>query len=122
MTFIKFLGVGGFATLVQYLLLVVLVETGLLSAAPASAIGYICASLVNYLLNYYLTFGSNARHQVAGVKFALVAVTGLGLNTALVYLLAHLLGVYYLFSQVLATLAVLFWNFFAHKHWTYKVA
>lgn len=121
MTFIKFLGVGGIATSVQYLLLLFFVEFGLFSAAVASAVGYVCASVVNYLLNYYLTFRSDAKHHVAGLKFIVVVFVGLILNTTLMYLFVNILEIYYVISQLIATLNVLLWNFFANKNWTYKV-
>ncbi len=76
MKFIKFLGVGSFATVIQYGILVLLVETGLAVALTASTIGYIVSSAFNYTLNYYFTFRSEARHQAAALKFSVVGGYG----------------------------------------------
>lgn len=120
MHFVKFVGVGGVATLLQYAILILLVETSVAVPAVASTIGFIISGMCNYLLNYYFTFGSSAKHQIAAAKFVMVASAGLTLNTTVVYLLTEKLAIYYIFAQILATLIVLLWNFFAHKHWTYK--
>lgn len=120
MSFLKFLGVGGTATLLQYIILILLVEAG--SAAPvvASTIGFVISCMYNYLLNYYFTFGSKAKHHIAAVKFATVAIIALAINSTMLYLLTEKFSFYYLFAQLASTTAVLLWNFFAHKHWTYK--
>lgn len=120
MKFFKFLGVGGVATAIQYGILIVLVETGLAVAFIASTIGYIVSGAFNYTLNYYFTFQSSASHKSAAVKFAIVALIGLGINSALVFLMTEVGSIYYLVAQIIATVAVLLWNFTAHQFWTYK--
>lgn len=122
MKFVKFLGVGGTATAIQYGILILLVEMNLAAPVIASTVGYIVSSAANYLLNYYFTFASNARHGAAVVKFFIVASAGLGINTVLLYLMTEIASAYYLLAQVIATGAVLFWNFFIHRHWTYASA
>lgn len=120
MKFFKFLGVGGVATAIQYGILILLVETGLAIAVVASTIGYIISGVLNYTLNYYYTFQSEAKHHSAVVKFIVVAAVGLGINSALVFLLTEVVSLYYLVAQIIATVAVLLWNFTAHLFWTYK--
>jgi len=120
MRFIKFLGVGGTATALQYGLLILLVEANLAPAVIASGISYAVSSVLNYLLNYYFTFNSDAHHHRALLKFIAVACVGLSINTSLIYILIEQISIHYLIAQALATLTVLLWNYFAHKHWTYK--
>lgn len=122
MKFIKFVGVGGTATAIHYAILILLVELDWASAVTASAAGYVISSVVNYLLNYYLTFSSTARHSIATVRFLIVASAGLAINSALIYLMADIAGLYYLAAQVIATFIVLLWNFYIHHIWTYKSA
>lgn len=119
MKFIKFLGIGGSATALHYLILTGLVELQLATPVVASAIGYSISGIFNYLMNYYVTFQSNANHGNGALKFVTVAGIGLAINSMTIFLLVNLLSVHYLPAQVSATLLVLFWNFFAHKHWTY---
>lgn len=120
MKFIKFLGVGGAATLIQYGILIALVEIFQASAVIGSTIGYVISGVFNYTLNYYFTFSSQARHSLAAARFLIVALVGLALNSSLVFLLADILAVYYLAAQIAATVVVVIWNFLAHKHWTYR--
>lgn len=120
MKFIKFLGVGGAATLIQYGILIALVEGLQTNAVVASTVGYVISGIFNYTLNYYFTFSSEARHTLAAAKFIIVALIGLALNSSLVYLLADILEVYYIAAQIVATLVVVIWNYVGHKHWTYS--
>jgi putative flippase GtrA len=122
MKFIKFLGVGGAATAIQYGILMLLVELASVTPVVASTVGYIVSGLVNYTLNYHFTFGSSARHGVAGSKFIVVALVGLLINSSIVFLMNELGGLHYMASQVIATVCALVWNFTAHKCWTYRSA
>lgn len=119
---VRFLGVGTIATLLQYLILIALVEFLGISAVAASATGFAISAVFNYSANYYFTFASQEKHRVAGLKFALVASLGLVLNTLSMYLLVDLFALQYLIAQILSTGLVLVWNFFANRHWTYKVS
>ncbi|MFL1453584.1 GtrA family protein [Marinobacter sp. GN3S48] len=119
MKFIKFLGVGGAATLIQYGILIALVEGVQASAVVGSTIGYIVSGIFNYTLNYYFTFSSTAKHRMAAIRFVIVAIIGLALNSSLVYLLTDVFSMFYIAAQVFATGVVVIWNFVAHKNWTY---
>lgn len=114
----RFAAVGGLATLVQYLLLVLLVELAEMAAVPSSALAFTFSAALNYLLNFYLTFGGGARHRQALPKFAAVAAIGLATNT-LCFSLALLL-LPYLAAQLVATLITLVGNFLLHQFWIYR--
>ena len=121
MRFSRFLGVGGAATALHYVLLMILVEVAALSAVVATSIGYVISAVFNYTLNYHFTFASSEKHKVAATKFAIVAGTGLSINSLIVYILASL-GFHYIVAQIAATAVVTLFNFFTHKYWTYKAA
>jgi putative flippase GtrA len=78
------------------------------------------AAIVNYLLNYYLTFASTKRHREAFSKFMVVVAIGLSVNTLSFWVLLNLIN-FYLFAQVGATLITLLVNFLLHKHWIYRI-
>jgi len=119
--FIGFAGTGAIATGIQYLILIGLRELGGQSPVLASAIGYGLAAIANYLMKYHWVFASDQRHRHAAPKYALVSLSGLALNTALMHLGTSILGLYYLFSQVITTGLVLVWNFTANHLWTFRV-
>jgi putative flippase GtrA len=119
--FARFSLVGGVATAIQYALLVVLVRGFGTAPAPASSIGFVLSAGVNYLLNYRFTFRSDRSHGPAAAKFALLAVVGLLINAAIMYLMIGA-GVHYLVAQVCATGVVLLWNFIGNSVWTFGMA
>jgi putative flippase GtrA len=119
---IRFLGVGAVATLLQYAILIGLVELAAFDPVLASATGFVISAVFNYLANYHLTFSSNQPHATAATRFVLVASIGLLLNTSSMYLLVDLLAAQYIVAQVLSTGVALIWNFHANRRWTYKAA
>lgn len=129
--FIKFVLIGGAATLLQFFLLGLFVELGGLIPVVASAVSYAVSAIFNYLANYYLTFASNTSHKQTLPKFIVTVILGLALSTSLfaifLYVLENhlLLGTKlfetaYLIAQLFATLATLVANFLMHKLWIYK--
>ena len=120
MYFIKFLGIGAIATMIQYIIFIAFVELTSIKIVVASALGYGISSIFNYIMNYHYTFLSDAKHQIAAVKFTIVALVGLSLNSLLMYVLVELLSMHYIISQILVTGILLVVNFFAHKLWTFQ--
>lgn len=117
--FILFTAVGGVGTVGHYLTLITLVESGLLSAVPASVAGFTVGAIINYVLNYRFTFNSKKSHKEAMSKFFIVAIIGAIINTALMYIGVNILHTYYLLAQIAATGIVLLWNFLINKYWTF---
>ena len=117
--FSKFLLVGGFSTLLQYLILAFLVHTTGTDPVVASSIGYVLSALINYDLNYRLTFRSRVPYVGGMARFALVHAMGFLLNGMIMATGTKVLGLHYLVAQVAATVVVLFWNFFANRRWTF---
>jgi putative flippase GtrA len=110
--------VGGVATGIQYLILIVLVHEGVWPAV-ASAIGFVVSAFGNYLLNYHFTFRSRESHGPAATKFLMLASVGLVINFVLMHVLIGA-GWYYLLAQVLTTAVVFMWNFVGNSVWTFR--
>ena len=117
---LRFLSVGGISTLIQYAILVVLVEAFNTPPYIATTVGYGTSAIFNYLANYYFSFASNAGHFSAASKFFVVVLIGLSLNSSIVFILTELLQLNYLLGQLLATVVVTTSNFLLLKHWAYK--
>lgn len=118
--FTLFSGVGAVGTLGHYAVLVLLVEYGRAGAVFSSMCGFVVGAATNYMLNYYFTFRSKRPHRDAAPRFALIALIGVGLNTAVMGLLANGLELHYLLAQICATVLILVWNFSANRAWTFK--
>jgi putative flippase GtrA len=118
--FIAFVGVGGTATALQYLMLILLVEFGRWDPVWASATGYGCSAALNYYLNHRLTFKSSVAHRVALPRFCLTVTGGLLLNTLFMHLLVQYIELNYVLAQVISTGLVLIYNFFFSRVWVYQ--
>lgn len=117
--FVIFAGVGGAATLLQFILLALLVEFQLLPEVAASAVSYGLAAVFSYYANYYLTFASNSNHSDTLPKFVATVILGLSVSTALFAVFLWLIN-QYLIAQCLASGITLVLNFSIHKLWIYR--
>ena len=120
--FSKFTGVGFVSAIGHYGVLIGMVQLAGTDPVPASAAGAAFGAVINYSLNYHFTFRSTQQHKEAFLKFLLVAGVGLVLNTIFMWIGVKKLGIEYLFSQIITTGLVLFWSFFANRHWTFAQA
>lgn len=118
--FLHFAAVGLSGTLVQYITLWLGVHYWQVSAPIASAAGYIFGSVVNYLLNYFFTFGSDKSHKEAASKYFSVLGIGWCINFGLMTLFVDYLDWYYWFAQLVTTGFGLLWNFSGSKWWAFK--
>lgn len=132
--FIRYVIVGGGATVVQWGLLVLLKELFGLNANAANAIGFIGGLIFNYFISTIWVFDKSIvkNKGVEFAAFALIGVVGLGINQGIIWLFdktfaeRHIFGgslpadKYYLIGQVLATGIAFFWNFFARKYLLYN--
>jgi putative flippase GtrA len=117
--FFTFSGVGLIGTAAQYITLIVLVRAADIYSVLASSIGFIIGAIVNYILNYHITFASKKSHHDAIWKFFSVAFVGLFLNAIIMQFFISYLMVPYLLAQVFATGLVLVWHFSANRMWTF---
>lgn len=118
----RFLAVGGFATILMYILLIIGIELVGLAPVTSSVAAYLISALVNYWLNHRITFRSTQRHRIALYRFAVVAGCGLVLNGLIMYGGTEIRGWHYLPVQIAATGVVLFWNFWGSQLWTFRAS
>ncbi len=117
--FSRFLLVGILCTGIQYAMLAAGVEWLGLRAVVASTTGFLLSAVLNYLLNRRYTYGSRASHASLIWKFTLVMAAGLLLNGLFMQVLHGYLHWHYLLAQLLTTGITMFWNFLAHRFWTF---
>ena len=132
--FFRYVFVGGGATVVQYLILILLKELCGMNANLANAFGFVGGLVTNYIISTYWVFDKKAINNKAAefTAFALIGVVGLGINQGLIWIFDKPLAnrqifgglipsdKYYLVGQVLATGVAFFWNFFARKYLLYN--
>lgn len=116
---IRFVIVGGSATLLQFMLLFAFIEFAHMQEVLASAVSFALSAIYNYLMNYYFTFASDKSHRETLWKFVIVASLGLVINSSSFALLLLIMP-HYMVAQIGATAITLVVNFLLHKIWIYR--
>jgi putative flippase GtrA len=117
--FIYFVVFGAITTGIQYVILILAVESWRADPVFSSCVGYFLSAIISYLLNYRFTFKSDHSHVGASIRFAIVSGTGLLLNGLIMHILVHSLQTAYIVAQVIATATVLLWNFLGSALWAF---
>jgi len=146
--FAKFMVVGTLGFIIDFGMLTILIEVvdlpGLVAENTpfsetfglvlSNTISFSLAVVSNFTFNRYWTYpeSRSRRKRVQLPQFALVSVIGLFLNNLIFALttplfdrLLETLSIFpeqvagYIPAKMLATVTVLFWNFFINRYWTY---
>ena len=117
--FITFFGVGVAATITDWSTFFVLGQFVGVPNVYAALIAYCCGGLISYTLNRMHTFDSDRTHLEAGWRFAAVMAIGFSLTGVFVWLFADRMGLPPMVARMLSTGIVFFWNYLAHKMWTF---
>ena len=134
--FIRYVFVGGGATVVQWGLLVLLKEVFGLNANLANLIGFTGGLVCNYIISSVWVFDKKQsvikNRYGEFTAFAVIGIVGLGINQGLIWLFDNPIAEskafgnviptdkYYLAGQIIATGTAFFWNFFARKYLLYN--
>ena len=117
--FIKFGLIGVLNTLItisSYMLLVYLGVYYIL----ANIIGYSLGIINSFYWNKNWVFQVNSKQRNIFMKFVLVNLITLVINTLILYLLNHYLHIHPYLAQIIATGVGLVFNFFLNKKWTFE--
>ncbi len=114
----KYALAGGVAFIVDFLALYLLTSLLHLHYLTSAAIAYMLGSAVHYILSIFFIFGSRSfeNRTLEFTIFALIGVFGLGVNEGIMWFFTGRLGVYYLYSKLIATFVIFFWNFSTRKY------
>lgn len=115
----SFAWVGILATGAHFATLALVVERGVAGPVVASTLGAVVGAVVSYVLNRAFTFESTRSHAGAVPRFVVVALVSFILNGALMDLLVHRLGVFYLLAQVITTAVTMLWTFSGYRVWAF---
>ena len=121
MTFLKFGAVGCSGVLVNFGVTWLCKELFKLNKYLSNILGFVVAATTNYLLNRWWTFQStNPEVGTEYLKYVLISVVGLGIDTLTVYLLNGKLKWNFYLSKVFAVGAATLWNFFGNLLFTFN--
>jgi len=125
--FLKFLTVGTIGFVIDFGMLNLLKLGFGFHLLVANAISFSLAVLSNFTWNRLWTYPDSRSKPIRSqlVQFVVVNVAGLGINTLVLWTLSPVfqgmvgrLG--YNIAKAVATIMVLFWNFFVNRYWTYN--
>lgn len=118
--FLRYGLAGGCALATHLVVLWGLIELFAVDRVLASAIGFLAAIPVNYLLQYRFVFNAEGDHSIVAARYLATTIAGLALNTLLFALANMLLSIPYLIAQTGVTFLVFAANFMANRHYTFS--
>ena len=116
---LRFLGIGGMATLVHVSAAVFAHSQFPVSDQQANLVGFGAALGVSYLGHAYFTFGTGLIGWTAFARFLIVAMTGLLVSTATVWLATDWFDLGFRLAMVAVGLAVPVASFVALRIWVF---
>lgn len=119
---VKYGFVGLLGTALHFGLLILLVEAAGMKPVPASAAGFVAVLIVSYYLNRNWTFRERADGTgwKSFAKYTVVSLTGLLLNTFVMYASVDLLKLPYVVGQAFVTFCVPVSNYILNRYWTFS--
>jgi len=131
--FFKFLIVGTIGFIIDFGLLTLLKEFTALPTVVANTISFTAAVISNFTLNRYWTYPDSRSKSIWSQmgQFTLVNIIGLVINDSILLFLEPIFDTLllnitavsirgYIPAKMIATIVVLFWNFFVNRYWTYS--
>ena len=118
----RYLISGGTAFLVLMLVLIFLVEVFNFNEVLATAIGLLCATPVNYLLQKRFVFRCQAPAGKSFVIYCVVTIATMMLNVELFYLILKYSGRHYTICQAITTGIIVVLNYIVNRHFTFSPA
>lgn len=118
---IRFILVGGTSAVLEFSLLVLLVEKLEMGYLPSNILAFSLTNIITYLLSRYFVFSPTdrkKRHEAA--LFIAFLSGGLLINQSVLWAVVEFVGLDYRISKVVAILVTIVWNFFTRKYIVFK--
>lgn len=110
--FIKYAIVGAIATLFDWSTMYIITELGI-NYKISVIISFIIGLIVNFILSKIFIFKKSikAGKIIEFTYYLIIGLIGLGINELIMILLTEGLKTWYMYSRMVATCIVLFWNY-----------
>lgn len=115
---LKFGVVGGIAFVIDYGLMVFLTEVFKVPALISAAISFTVSVIFNYIASVKWVFDVDKEKNSKAkelIVFIILSVIGLGINELIMWIMDKEFGIYYMISKIVATAAVMCYNFITRK-------
>ena len=114
---IRFIVVGGIATIIDFVCLYIFKEFLNFNVILANTLSFTISVIYNYIasIKYVFDVNKTKNKNIQFILFITFSVLGLILNNLILYLLTNKLNIYYLISKIIATMFVMVFNFITRK-------
>jgi len=120
---LKYFLVGGFCTLLDFMLLYILTHYLGLNYVKSSIYSFMSGTILNYYLCTLWIFKirviEDRRREF--IYYAFITAIGLGINTTLIWTFTALFHFYFMLSKLLSTFVTYWWNFGARKYFLHTI-
>lgn len=121
--FFRYAFVGGIATAADWGILFILTEYAGIYFLISASVAFLAGLATNFALSKQLVFKASeakVRPLMEFISYAIIGIIGLGITELLLALLTNQLSIHYMLSKIIATMIVLFWNYFVRKFILYR--
>ncbi len=121
--FIRYVFVGGIATIVDWGALYLLTEKCHLVYLISAIFAFILGLMTNFVLSKMLVFKAakaKVMPMMEFIHYGLIGIVGLGMTELILWGGTKFLGMHYMVSKIIATFIVLFWNYIVRKKLLYE--
>lgn len=116
----SYLFVGGCAAVAEWISFFLFNQFFSLHFSIATTLAFLIATYINFLLGKEITFKNYRRDERELLSVFFISGLGLLFNLLLMFLFVDIWNIYSLFSKILATGIVFFWNYIARRVFIYK--
>ena len=118
----KYLIVGGICTLLDFVLLFTLTNFVGIYYLASSVISFMSATVLNYYLctQWIFSVRNVQSRKLEFLYYIIISAVGMCLNILLIWVFTEFISFHYMISKVVATLVVLWWNFFSRKYFLHR--
>lgn len=119
---VRYLISGGTAAASNLAALFFLVQFGHVHYLKASVLAFAMSVVVSFTMQKFWTFHDRPVHDVHAqfARYLVVILANLALNTALVYLLVEMAGVWYLAAQFMATIVIAVTGYVGYRRFVFR--
>ena len=113
----KFGVVGGTAFLIDYGVMIALIELCGINYLISSGISFVVSVIYNYILSVRWVFevDENGDKRKEFVIFIVLSLIGLGLNQLLMWVFVSMIHIFYMVAKIIVTAIVMLYNFITRK-------